>query len=154
MDQSRHPTPYFWQKSAYLCGKPAGCSNEIVATNTKTGNKILTRLADLAVTRNRCQEKNLYIYIYSDCKRFVGLSLHTFFGNFFVRSTDLLAMANVNPDSAVGVQVQMDENLVGINTVCFQAALLYTSSRGSCLFLLPWVLVKMYFCGDFYGLLI
>lgn len=61
---------------------------------------------------------------------FVGLSLHTFYGNFFVRSTDLLAMANVNPDSAIAVQVQMEENLIGINTACFQAAVLYTSSRG------------------------
>lgn len=61
---------------------------------------------------------------------FIGLSLHTFYGNFFVRSTDLLAMANVNPDSAIAVQVQMEENLIGINTACFQAAVLYTSSRG------------------------
>ncbi|EFO26433.2 Sec23/Sec24 trunk domain-containing protein [Loa loa] len=59
-----------------------------------------------------------------------GLSLHTFYGNFFVRSTDLLAMANINPDSAIAVQVQMEENLIGINTACFQAAVLYTSSRG------------------------
>ncbi|CAG9530556.1 unnamed protein product [Cercopithifilaria johnstoni] len=59
-----------------------------------------------------------------------GLSLHTFYGNFFVRSTDLLAMANVNPDSAIAAQVQMEENLIGINTACFQAAVLYTSSRG------------------------
>ncbi|VDN56440.1 unnamed protein product [Dracunculus medinensis] len=59
-----------------------------------------------------------------------GLSLHTFYGNFFVRSTDLLAMANVNPDSAISAQVQMEENLIGFNTACFQAALLYTSSKG------------------------
>ncbi|KHJ87181.1 Sec23/Sec24 trunk domain protein [Oesophagostomum dentatum] len=37
------------------------------------------------------------------CSR--GLSLSTFYGNFFVRSTDLLALANVNPDSAIAVQV-------------------------------------------------
>ena len=61
---------------------------------------------------------------------FLGLSLHTFHGNFFVRSTDLLAMANVNPDSAIGVQVQLEEPLTDQPTVCFQAALLYTSSRG------------------------
>lgn len=60
----------------------------------------------------------------------LGLSLHTFHGNFFVRSTDLLAMANVNPDSALAAQVQLEENLTGQQTVCFQAALLYTSSKG------------------------
>lgn len=64
----------------------------------------------------------------------LGLSLHTFYGNFFVRSTDLLAMANVNPDSAISAQVQMEENLIGFNTACFQAALLYTSSKGLILF--------------------
>ncbi|VDL69235.1 unnamed protein product [Nippostrongylus brasiliensis] len=60
------------------------------------------------------------------CSR--GLSLSAFYGNFFVRSTDLLALANVNPDSAIAVQVTMEEKLS--TTVCFQAALLYTSSKG------------------------
>ncbi|KJH45940.1 Sec23/Sec24 beta-sandwich domain protein, partial [Dictyocaulus viviparus] len=60
------------------------------------------------------------------CSR--GLSLSAFFGNFFVRSTDLLALANVNPDSAIAAQVSIDEKLSA--TVCFQAALLYTSSKG------------------------
>uniref|UniRef100_A0A0N5AML2 Protein transport protein Sec24-like At3g07100 n=1 Tax=Syphacia muris TaxID=451379 RepID=A0A0N5AML2_9BILA len=59
-----------------------------------------------------------------------GLALHSFYGNFFVRSTDLLAMANVNPDSAFSMQVQIEEDLNGLNSVCFQAALLYTSSKG------------------------
>lgn len=60
------------------------------------------------------------------CSR--GLSLSAFYGNFFVRSTDLLALANVNPDSAIAVQVSMEEKLSAV--VCFQAALLYTSSKG------------------------
>lgn len=60
------------------------------------------------------------------CSR--GVSLSAFYGNFFVRSTDLLALANVNPDSAIAVQVNMEEKLS--TTVCFQAALLYTSSKG------------------------
>lgn len=66
-----------------------------------------------------------YLHLY-----ILGLSLHTFHGNFFVRSTDLLAMANVNPDSALAVQVQLEEPLSNQDTVCFQAALLYTSSKG------------------------
>lgn len=70
------------------------------------------------------------MYRYRKHSLSLGLTLHTFYGNFFVRSTDLLAMANVNPDSAFGVQVQMEENLTGLNSVCFQAALLYTSSKG------------------------
>lgn len=59
-----------------------------------------------------------------------GLSIHTFHGNFFVRSTDLLSLPNVNPDSGFGMQVSIEENLSDMQTVCFQAALLYTSSKG------------------------
>ncbi|XP_053095166.1 protein transport protein Sec24B isoform X2 [Pangasianodon hypophthalmus] len=59
-----------------------------------------------------------------------GMSIHTFHGNFFVRSTDLLSLANVNPDSGFAVQVSIDENLNDTSLACFQAALLYTSSKG------------------------
>ncbi|KAI4883383.1 hypothetical protein NFI96_024742, partial [Prochilodus magdalenae] len=59
-----------------------------------------------------------------------GLSIHTFHGNFFVRSTDLLSLANVNPDSGFAVQMSIDESLADTSLVCFQAALLYTSSKG------------------------
>ncbi|KAF5301407.1 hypothetical protein FQA39_LY02136 [Lamprigera yunnana] len=59
-----------------------------------------------------------------------GLSIHTFHGNFFVRSTDLLSLPNVNPEAGFGMQVSIDENLSDLHTVCFQAALLYTSSKG------------------------
>uniref|UniRef100_A0AC34FRV0 Uncharacterized protein n=1 Tax=Panagrolaimus sp. ES5 TaxID=591445 RepID=A0AC34FRV0_9BILA len=79
-------------------------------------NRYLTRKIGFeAVLRIRCSR---------------GVSLHSFYGNFFVRSTDLLALPTVNPDSAVGVQIQVDESLSGQQAVCFQAALLYTSSRG------------------------
>ncbi|KAG7274243.1 hypothetical protein CRUP_035646 [Coryphaenoides rupestris] len=59
-----------------------------------------------------------------------GLSIHTFHGNLFVRSTDLLSLANVNPDSAFAVQMSIDDSLVDSSLACFQAALLYTSSKG------------------------
>ena len=51
-----------------------------------------------------------------------GLAIHTFHGNFFVRSTDLLSLPNINPDA--------EESLAEAQNVCFQAALLYTSSKG------------------------
>lgn len=60
-----------------------------------------------------------------------GLSIHTFHGNFFVRSTDLLSLPNINPDAGFGLQVSIDENLSEVQQICFQAALLYTSSKGS-----------------------
>jgi len=59
-----------------------------------------------------------------------GLSIHTFHGNLFVRSTDLLSLPNCNPDAGFGMQVSIDEDLRDFQTVCFQAALLYTSSKG------------------------
>ncbi|XP_074069635.1 protein transport protein Sec24A [Macrotis lagotis] len=59
-----------------------------------------------------------------------GLSIHTFHGNFFVRSTDLLSLPNVNPDAGYAVQMSVEENLTDIQMVSFQSALLYTSSKG------------------------
>ncbi|XP_057650879.1 protein transport protein Sec24A [Diorhabda carinulata] len=59
-----------------------------------------------------------------------GLSIHTFHGNFFVRSTDLLSLPNINPDAGFGMQVAIEESLADVQSVCFQAALLYTSSKG------------------------
>lgn len=59
-----------------------------------------------------------------------GLVIHTFHGNFFVRSTDLLSLPNVNPDAGFGMQIAIDESLADCNLACFQAAVLYTSSRG------------------------
>lgn len=59
-----------------------------------------------------------------------GLALHTFHGNFFVRSTDLLSLPNVNPDAGFGMQVAIEDDLRDTREVTFQAALLYTSSKG------------------------
>ncbi|XP_011181486.2 protein transport protein Sec24A isoform X2 [Zeugodacus cucurbitae] len=59
-----------------------------------------------------------------------GLQVHTFHGNFFVRSTDLLSLPNVNPDAGYGMQISYEESLSEAKTVCFQAALLYTNSEG------------------------
>ena len=39
-----------------------------------------------------------------------GLQVHTFHGNFFVRSTDLLSLPNVNPDAGYGMQVSLPLN--------------------------------------------
>ncbi|XP_078532711.1 protein transport protein Sec24B isoform X3 [Lissotriton helveticus] len=59
-----------------------------------------------------------------------GLSIHTFHGNFFVRSTDLLSLANINPDAGFAVQMSIEESLTDTSLVCFQTAVLYTSSKG------------------------
>lgn len=65
---------------------------------------------------------------------FLGLSIHTFHGNFFVRSTDLLSLPNVNPDAGYAVQMSVEESLTDTHLVSFQSALLYTSSKGKLFF--------------------
>ncbi|CAK8686619.1 protein transport protein Sec24A-like isoform X2 [Clavelina lepadiformis] len=59
-----------------------------------------------------------------------GIGVHTFHGNFFVRSTDLLSLANVNPDSGYAVNLTIEDPLQDMSSACFQAALLYTTSKG------------------------
>nr|XP_051698187.1 protein transport protein Sec24B [Oryctolagus cuniculus] len=56
--------------------------------------------------------------------------MHTFHGNFFVRATDLLSLANISPDAEFAVQLSIEESLTDTSLVCFQTALLYTSSKG------------------------
>ena len=58
-----------------------------------------------------------------------ALSIHTFHGNGFVRSVDLLVLPNINPDAAFGMQVSIEDSLAHHTSVTFQAAVLYTSSK-------------------------
>ncbi|KAF9117183.1 COPII subunit [Mortierella sp. AM989] len=58
-----------------------------------------------------------------------GLRMSAFYGNFFVRSTDLLSLPNVPRDQSYSIEVSYEDNLT-IPIVCFQTALLHTSSSG------------------------
>ncbi|XP_055534166.1 protein transport protein Sec24A isoform X2 [Wyeomyia smithii] len=88
---------------------------QLLKTLQKCFERYLTRKIGFeAVMRVRCTR---------------GLAIHTFHGNFFVRSTDLLSLPNVNPDAGFGMQITYEESLAECKTVCFQAALLYTSSK-------------------------
>ncbi|KAF8986187.1 COPII subunit [Entomortierella lignicola] len=58
-----------------------------------------------------------------------GLRMSAFYGNFFVRSTDLLSLPNVPRDQSYSIEVSFEDNLT-IPIVCFQTALLHTSSYG------------------------
>lgn len=61
----------------------------------------------------------------------LGLSIHTFHGNFFVRSTDLVSLPNVSPDSGFSMQIDIEDSLTDSNLAVFQSALLYTSTKGT-----------------------
>jgi len=52
-----------------------------------------------------------------------------FHGNFFVRSTDLLAMPSVPVDQSYAIEIQIEENLT-TPFVVFQTATLHTSAFG------------------------
>ncbi|XP_015122923.1 protein transport protein Sec24B [Diachasma alloeum] len=109
-----------------MCKFSGGCIYHIplFRYNKPQHNDTLERMLRRYLTRKIGFEAVMRIR----CTR--GLSIHTFHGNFFVRSTDLLSLPNVNPDAGFGMQVSIEENLSDIQTVCFQAALLYTSSKG------------------------
>ena len=62
------------------------------------------------------------------CSR--GMRISNFYGNFFIRGTDLLALPNVTSDSVYTIDIVHDEQSVSSTAVTLQAALLYTSKDG------------------------
>lgn len=59
-----------------------------------------------------------------------GVRCSQFHGRFFVRSTDLLAMPNVDCDKTYAVQFAFDESTLSDGPFCVQVALLYTTTSG------------------------
>ena len=107
------------------------------------------RIGFEAVMRIRCTQGYLIIILYIGLfiNHVLGLALHTFHGNFFVRSTDLLSLPNVNPDMSYAFNMVIEENMKDIGIACVQAALLYTSSHGiqHALFMIANVLISCVF---------
>jgi len=58
-----------------------------------------------------------------------GLSVNAYYGNFFLRSSDLLALPNVNPDHSYAAQIILEDTLAA-PIVCFQTAVLHTTCHG------------------------
>jgi protein transport protein SEC24 len=59
-----------------------------------------------------------------------GLRISNFYGNYFIRGTDLLALPNCTSDSTFGLDIQYDEAVLAASAITVQAALLYTSAAG------------------------
>ncbi len=59
-----------------------------------------------------------------------GLRIQNFYGNFFIRGTDLLALPNCHADSVFAMDFAYDEPNLSTTAVTVQAALLYTNSAG------------------------
>lgn len=60
-----------------------------------------------------------------------GLKIHTFHGNFFTRSSNLLTLPIANPDTGYALQIAIEDDL-SPNTrfIYFQASVLYTTPYG------------------------
>jgi len=59
-----------------------------------------------------------------------GVKVAAHYGNFAIRSTDLMALPAVDSDKGFGVQMQISETLTASRYVSVQNALLYTTSSG------------------------
>ena len=62
------------------------------------------------------------------CSR--GLRLANYYGNYFIRGNDLLALPNCTSDSTFAIDLQYEDSFLSSEVVTVQAALLYTSSAG------------------------
>lgn len=59
-----------------------------------------------------------------------GLKISNFYGNFYIRGTDLLALPNSHPDNSFAFEITHEDAVLSSNIVSIQAALLYTTSGG------------------------
>lgn len=59
-----------------------------------------------------------------------GLRFTNFYGNYFIRGTDLLALPNCTSDSTFSLDLAYDEAQLSAQVITIQAALLYTNSTG------------------------
>ena len=59
-----------------------------------------------------------------------GLKINNFYGNYFIRGTDLLSLPNCSCDSTYAFDFVYDEPVLATNAVTIQSALLYTSANG------------------------
>nr|XP_039272639.1 protein transport protein Sec24A-like isoform X1 [Styela clava] len=137
LDSSAHQVAidFFFMNSQYIDIATLSCTSRfsagdlhyypgLHATHNPVQIERLSRDLDRYLTRKIGFEAVMRIR----CTK--GIAIHTFHGNFFVRSTDLLALANINPDAGFGLNLSIEESLTDLSSVCVQAALLYTSSKG------------------------
>lgn len=59
-----------------------------------------------------------------------GLKITEYYGNFFKRSQDLLAVPNADADKAYAIEFVNEENAIPTPFATFQSALLYSNSNG------------------------
>ena len=82
--------------------------------------------ADLrrALTRDTAWESVARVRVSAGCR------ISAFYGNYFIRGADLLALPNCSSDWTVGINIVHSDAVLQTDRVCVQSALLYTTSRG------------------------
>jgi len=119
--------PYAYIDVAALAMLPkltAGSLHTYVAFDPATDGPRLESELSKGLTMNTAFEAVMRIR----CTK--GMRISNFYGNFFIRGTDLLALPNCNSDSVFGFDLVHDEQTVNSSVVTIQSALLYTSSAG------------------------
>ena len=119
--------PYQYIDCASLAELPkhtAGTMRTYVAFNPETdGPKFESELCR-GLTRPTAFEAVMRIR----CTK--GMRISNFYGNFFIRGNDLLALPNCSSDSVYAFDIVHDEPSVNSTAITVQTALLYTSSEG------------------------
>jgi protein transport protein SEC24 len=59
-----------------------------------------------------------------------GINITAFYGNYFIRGTDLLALPNCTSDSTFALDLSYEDALLSASVITVQSALLYTSATG------------------------
>ena len=59
-----------------------------------------------------------------------GCRISAFYGNYYIRGADLLALPNCSADWTVGLEITHDAQTLQSDSICVQSALLFTTSRG------------------------
>jgi protein transport protein SEC24 len=59
-----------------------------------------------------------------------GMRVNNYYGNFFIRGSDLLALPNCTTESVFGFTMMHEDPICPSNVLTFQSALLYTSTNG------------------------
>lgn len=59
-----------------------------------------------------------------------GVNISSFYGNYFVRGTDLLALPNTSCDTTFTCELTLEDPILSAQVITVQSALLYTSTSG------------------------
>jgi protein transport protein SEC24 len=80
------------------------------------------------ITRSLTRETGFEAVMRIRCSS--GLEISNFYGNFFIRGHDLLALPNIDSDKVFAVELHHSGSFISTNNACMQCAVLYTSSDG------------------------